>query len=704
MKDVTIGLSAKIQTALLSTPKRRVVTLFSSVFLLYALITLFYAGSALLKGHPFIIAGGPGDGTAGLTWLAWADQGGPVPAAMSHLTNAPFGESLRDPFQITSFFNIMGMWVLESLFSSTAAWNCMVFIGYMSSAMTMFAFIRWLLKNPWIAFFAGFAVTYTPFHVINSHGHLSYLFNALFVLLIWAFMLFWQRPTTKRALLLASATAACAYLDGYFILLGGLLIVGLFLGGVIHDLFVKKQNASHLVKHLKGTAIYVGLTVLFLSPIALVQLKYASQISGTLASSRGDIGSEAEVYSARPYEYLLPADNHPFMPDGYSEWRQSILHGSNFSESTLFIGVSVLTLAIFAWVWLLRNASRRVLLQNHSLLFVLVVLSAAALVAFLFSLQPKVHVFGQAIPLPSWFVIHLTASWRVFARLYLVVDTCLVILGSIGLYLLIQKMRYKRQVLVVLAAIIVIFIELLTQSRAVSWNYFSAPDVYGWLKQQKTVKTIAEFPLGTPPSGTMSDYLTFQQIHGKSMVNTSRPDSPQRSLHLSIAGLEDAQTISVLRRLGVDLVLSHRAPSTSSELELIRQDDSHYNDDEVWTYRIKPGKKASHALVLDYGFHAPVLKKGLESRTNMGTKGTMRIEKLTDKKAETVRASFKTKSTNEPQLITVSQQGVVRWQGMIGPEESLIDFDADTLLPIEITPYKAKSDKTISVYDMYVEE
>jgi hypothetical protein len=700
-------LLTRLRKTFWSSPKRQTVTTFIVAALVFSVLSWAYIGNSLFTcGGMNIASSEPGDGTAGLTWLSWIDKGGPLPG-FTNLVNAPFGETLRDPFQITSMISITGMWLFSSLTgSSICAWNMMVFMGFMSSALAMFAFIRWLLKNNWIAFFAACAVTFTPFHQMKSHGHLSYMFNFFFVLAVWAFFAFWRNPTKKNAILLALTTAVCAYQDGYFLLLGGTLIGSIIAGSFIADTLIFKKGTRFITQRLKGMAVYIIATLILVAPIVLVQLKYSGQINSTLASTRGDIAAEAGVYGARPIEYILPTDNHPFMPQSYSLWREARLHGSNFTESTLYLGFVVMALAVVAWVLLYRHNLHKVKFRGLPLPFILGVITFAMLCAFLISLPPTVTIFGQKLPLPSWFIIHITAVWRVFSRLYLVVDTCIVILASIGLYLATRNMARTKQIVFILLATLITMVELITQSRALTWNYNTSPAVYNWLKTQANVQTIAEFPLSEQPSLPAIRYLTYQQIHGKAIFNSSRTDSPQRTLRASMQGLADAQTLPILRTLGIDVVLSHYTEVKNVPgLELVRVDPSHYNDDKVWTYRVLPGEKADWALVAADGFHLPKLnEKTQHGKIPMGSHGVMEFQPLSDKakkhKSDTVHVSLTAKKAGgKEQFVSFTQQGIVRWQGIIDGTTD-ISFDADPTVAVEVIPYKSTANTTIELYNL----
>ncbi len=690
---------------LTATPRRRTLTLFIGVSLLFALITWYYMGSALNSCNTHMLTTLPGDATAGLTWLTWVDKSSPVPG-FTHLTNAPFGESLRQPFQITSVFTIPTMWLLAKLSTPTCAWNLMVFLGYMSSALIGFGFIRWLTRNSWVALFAGFAVTYTPYHILNALGHLSYMFSAVLMLFMWAFVAFWQRPTTLRAGFMAVAAAACFYLDGYFILLGSVLAGSVLAAALIGDTVIYKHPAEYVLQRLRGLLLYGAFLIVLLLPIAAVQLHYAHTISTTLGSQRNDIADESRTYSARVLDYFLPAANDPFLPASFGTFRTNpkIIHGSNFTESTIYIGIVVLALAIYLWVTLIR---RRVstTLRGLPITFLAGVTTVGLAAGFFISLPPHLLLFGHLVPMPSDVIIHFSALWRVFARLYLVVETCLVILAALGFFLLIRYWSPRRQMIATIVLILLVACDYATVSRARTWQFAFSPAVYSWLKTQPGIHTIAEYPLSEPPSQGISDYLTYQQVSGKAIINTQDASSPERQLQLSIEGLADPQTLPVLRALGAQLVLEHhdKAPVIPG-LTFLRFDKARFDIgvtlyDQVWTYRIDPGPVAQYAAVAAQGFHDPVVDASLHSVTGMGDLGVITLQQLGHTKANTVHVSFTADSVRGDKFVTVAQNGVVRWQGEV-TQGTQVAFDADSTLPIDVIPYHPSSFESLQIYDL----
>lgn len=681
--------------------RRRAVGLLAGVTAVYFLVTWFYMGRAISSCTTEIL-GYPGDATAGLTWFTWADRSaGPVPG-FRELTNAPFGESLGNPDQITAALPILAMWSLAHVTTPLCTWNLMVLFGYMSSALAMFGFMRWLTGNSWVGFVTGFMISYMPYHQQNALGHISYMLNFIFILFLWAFLRFWARPTVLRAVLMAVSVATCAYIDGYFILLGGVLAASVISAALIGEFTFFRDRAGPRKQRLKGLAVFAAAAGVLLLPIVWVQHVYGKEIAVALASSRDVISREATVYSARPYEYLMPAPGHPLLSKSYTELYERTLHGSNYTESVVYVGLTVLILASMAWIRLWRHR-RRVhdRLRGLSLPFIVATMTATMLTAFLFSLPPSTSLFGHRVPLPSSLVIQVTAAWRVFARLYLVVETCLVVVAGVGIWFVIRGRAPKRQCVVAVVTVLLTFAEFLTAASGVVWSPSQAPDVYRWLRTQNDVHLIAEYPLADPPSQGILDYLTYQQIDGKSRFNTFRSDSPQRLLHRNMLGLADAQTVPILRALGVQLVLVHRRPADAVPgLRRLRQDRSHYNDDDVWTYRILPGREAPYAVLAAEGFHLPMLGDPLHSFIGAGTHGVLRLQPMPGgRKPARVRVTLTARAPGAAEPVQIAQKGIVRWKGIVA-RPTRITFVADTALPIDVMPRYPRPGDTIQISDM----
>jgi hypothetical protein len=161
-----------------------------------------------------------------------------------------------------------------------------------------------------------------------------------------------------------------------------------------------------------------------------------------------------------------------------------------------------------------------------------------------------------------------------------------------------------------------------------SWSYDLAPQAYRFVAEQPDVDTIAEWPLQPTSNDPDHKYLTYVPVHGKKLVNVledqSRPDQVARGIY----GLADAETATVLRRLGADLVLVHRDVATAEvpAADFEKVASFSYAGDvavnptlrrrasrwaylsptyDVDVYRLRPGPVAAAAIAVGPGFHGP---------------------------------------------------------------------------------------------------
>ena len=200
--------------------------------------------------------------------------------------------------------------------------------------------------------------------------------------------------------------------------------------------------------------------------------------------------------------------------------------------------------------------------------------------------------------MPSGVIVMLTASWRVFSRLYMVVEVGAVAMASLGLAAILGRLSTVRtRLLATLILISLVLFEFLTfgPGRTPSfngrsmWNYDKAPRVYHQLASVDEVDTIAEYPLVEPPRNYYYNYLTYQLIHGKKLINTSRANSPQAQLRETLSDPRDPEVLPILRAMGVDRLFWHSSQPLEVEgLRLLEYDDVVAND-PIWVYQLEAG-------------------------------------------------------------------------------------------------------------------
>src|SRR5581483_427277 len=273
----------------------------------------------------------------------------------------------------------------------------------------------------------------------------------------------------------------------------------------------------------------------------------------------------------------IPPYNNFLVPETYTHWRLVHQHGSNPSEDTLFLGYTVLILAGFALVFSLRPKFAGLNLKNNiSFRYLVWLILIIALICFTLSLPPIVTVLGHRLRLPTDIIIKITSYWRVFARYFLIIAPMTVILSAAALYAITRKWSWLRATALVGFCLVILFFEFLpSPHRAIADLYANTPTVYKDLAKDRSTKVVAEYPMLNFALEPLT--FTFQQVHQKNLINANDATFIKGPFIQSICGLNDAQTLGVLKAegatvvttLGIDMgsngnLITYQPPDTSS--------------------------------------------------------------------------------------------------------------------------------------------
>jgi hypothetical protein len=660
------------------------------VTVLFIMVSWLHMGPSLTHCGTVVLSK-PGDHTAGLIYNSWVHPKSPK-LGVTNLTNYPFGEDLWQPTSLSSFIPSTGHLVLSRLTNVVCGWNLMVLFGYMSSALIMFGFMRWLTRNDAAAFFSAYAVTFTPYHAFSSWGQLAGLLGAVFILALWQFVALWRKPSWMKAVSLGTIFGVGFYTDGYFILIGLIMLFAIWVASVSYGLFVLR-NLARIRKQLKCLALTSLTALVMLLPLGWVNLHYAPQIGSYLSTIRGDVVQDAQTYSAQLYMYFMPTKFFP-VAGNYAQGFQNRHFNNSGDPGLIFIGFSVIFLASYGcWhFWYDYKKNRQESTSTDSNLFVVWTTAFIVVFGIWFSLRPRDSIFGIPIYNPSAIVTALTPSWRVFGRLYSLVAMGFAVLAGLGLTKLTTK-HHTRRYWIIAASLLFLVLELRSfpySSLVTTFNYQQAPPVYSWLKNNSQISAVAEYPLDSPPQGAyLGDYYTFQTISGKPIINTLRPDSPETALRRSIYGINDPQTLPVLRALGINLVnirptnpkdmSTDMRPAALNNNELMRIFSYESSEHPVDSFTIKPGKRASYALeipTIQYYQISPT-HAGITNYL-VGNNTLLSIIKLPGAaERSSVTASFNVTADSERQ-VSLIQNGRVVWNGVLNPQKRVVSFEAST--------------------------
>jgi hypothetical protein len=463
-----------------------------------------------------------------------------LPGTISQLA-APEGQTIPWARNLAAMPSVLTQFLLTAGFGQIAAYNLYAFLGYVLSGVAMFLFVRRLTANAWVALLCGWVFAFYPFAVVNGGGHDDFIHGWVLVLAVWRMVELQSVPTRRNAIAAGLAVSFGMWWTPYFILIGG---VAYFAAAIASLAVAIPARRFRLV--LTAQAITAGIVLAFLGSLASLTRGHAADSLSLPANGL----AEFNTYSARPLEYFLPDVHSLLFGSDTAGYLTTHLHGSNFSESTLYVGVTVIALAIAAMFTLARGK------LTESARRPVVMLAVVAVAAFLASAPPEASIFGVTVPFPSHFIMKVTSAWRAYSRFVIVVMLALSALAGIGLDNLIRARPVRWRVAVLLMAFVVVPIDL--GSRISQTNSYGVPTVFRVLARQPRGLT-AEYPL-TPAGDNLYGDVFYQNVYDMPLINGYLPGSLQERRAVLLSSLSNPSTAGGLATLGVRYVVREAAP------------------------------------------------------------------------------------------------------------------------------------------------
>jgi|GEM_PF-1432539 len=548
----------------------------------YLLVAGYYMGPSITSCSDTVY--GFGDNTAGPIWRGTLPEQSLI-GGRSDVTNYPYGDNLDSPVGYSFILQTMFIKAFQAIAGPICGYNIVSILGFVLSALVMFGFIRSLTRNKWIALFAGYAVAFSPYYQMKIGVHANYGYQAIFIGLIWLFYRLLQYRRVKDAVYLALLFCVAIYFDPYFTLIAAVTLLALGLAWLLYNhrvfsrAFWRNKNKDLVVKsQLKVLILSAAFMLIAALPLLGVYAIQGKQINADVAAARGNVLAEAKACSNWPHEYLVPFVLHPFFENifGKDQYRKVIdfLRGGyscGIGEDTVGLSISLAVFVLLCGVALSwdKLRGRRIgmsrTISYKPLGILLLGIGLVGLLAVAFALPPA-RLKG-IIPTPSYVLLLITSTWRTLTRFYMLVNIALVVTSAIFLAYINDVFHKYRRTLIVLFILLfgAVFIEyqIFVPFKGNTLSTFSytkdAPSAYTWLRDQKDIKVIAEYPLEQygKESDAMSYYLTMQTIHKKRLFNSALSYSTQEPLKDSLKNLSDPQTIPVLASMGVDTVIAH---------------------------------------------------------------------------------------------------------------------------------------------------
>jgi hypothetical protein len=266
-----------------------------------------------------VIFGGYGDLTGGMANLREMVDGHHNPFGPGRLEDfsAPEGRPIEWTQNLASFASTVVLYGLAVAFGAVAAYSLFTLLGFIASGTAMFLLARRISGSFPVSLLVGWAFAFYPFAVVKAGGHVHFVHGWPFVLILWRMLVLYESPSVRNGVWAGLATVLAIAWSPYFLLIGGIAYATLFAFGIAAPLVRRRLTAVHLKAHLTSAAI-VGVFAIGLVLVSVV----SARGTGTLEYSLETLN----VYSARPYEYLVPPADNPIFGAETGPWLKRHLH------------------------------------------------------------------------------------------------------------------------------------------------------------------------------------------------------------------------------------------------------------------------------------------------------------------------------------------------------------------------------------------
>jgi len=536
-------------------------------------------------------------------WLKYAHLN-QIPHLFCHFIASPIGVD-HSQFPSLVAINFFAKW-LSILVNEIFAFNFFILLSFFLSAIIVYYLVYYFTKNKLASMVSGIIYTFCPYHFAHS-CHLT-LANIQWMPL-YAFALFYldKKRSYRGAFLVALAFSLVVFSDYYYALFMAIFTVAFVVWRGWQGLRNKRSSGHQVIRssgnsrspdhpitrspnttHSLWKTFRLVLVAVVIALAIILPFTYHS-FQNMFATPERYTRPMQDLFSnsARPLSYLLPSQGNPFFGGFTKKFIKSPFYGGHPTEHTLYLGWVGIVLSIVAIrEWRRRNrlqaaghkpqaiemsgyravkaerrtdgqTDRRTDGSQKAVSFFLF----AGIVALIFSHSPYTDISNFRIFFPSYFMYKLAPMFRCYARFGIVVMLCVSVLAGIGLASILQKIRNMRKRRVFLfIVLLLIFIEFAPTLPTPMVNAVNPPPVYEWLAKQEGDFAIVEYPVETD-----YEYLFWQRIHQKRLVNGAQPETYADKVRKEIVDILRPETPGVLKYLGAKYVILHPDKYLKSE-------------------------------------------------------------------------------------------------------------------------------------------
>lgn len=523
-----------------------------TVTIVATIVALLVTEPLIFRLSSAIYSDNPGDAKGAIYdfwWWSYAVRHG-----LGLFSNPPLGAPLDAGWQQVPYTVLMVAIFapLSVLSSPTVAYNLGILASFPATALVTYLLARRLGLTPLASAFASLAFTFAPYHVEKAMGHLTQAHLEVFPGTL-LFLIRWRQKGSKRNLIGAGVISGLTvWTDSYYAFILAFLVLAFFAMSLLVPASGTSTIVDRIVKHLMGLGV-VGVVVAVFLPLAILVAYRPSPANYGQSVITGVSGlerslREVQVWSLRPREFVLPWHSNPLTPKRIRGFEQEHLHGSNPTENSLFLGYTVMLLALVGVV-----AARRA--------FPIVLGMAICLEGLILGLPPHFQVLGLNLRGPSLVLHRAVPFFRVYSRFGLLVLFGASLLAGLGFAWLQGHARSVKLRWAMVVPFLLLALEFNNQPPSHVLTLFPAPEAYQWLAGQPA-GILVEYPLGVGRPEIIEvqaeDYMLYQQVHEHPLFNNVVVTSAAHRLAPSLEPYYKPGVADQLRALGIRYLFVHR--------------------------------------------------------------------------------------------------------------------------------------------------
>ena len=463
--------------------------------------------------------------------------------------------------------------------------NAQIFASFVLSGCTMYLLARYVTRSRAAALVAGFAYTFSPFHLAIALQYTALSAIQWIPLYLLALLVLLRRGRTRDAVLCGLAFALVVLNSYYYAWLTAWVTGGILIAASVRWMIRRRRSSAlappvrpALLLAVRRAATAGAVTLVTTTPLLLSSAQAAGD--GTAV---GHPLSEAVRYSARPWMLVLPPIDNPLWGGTSANFVQQHLFDAPVYEQSLYLGLVLTALAIVGiWRWGPQGALNQTSAAARFFLVSGVVVAAIVMIGPYIPLQRDFYRNWanfealRKIPSIGLLIFEIGPIFRFFSRAFVLVSACLAPLAAIGLARLLRRIgpsvpkRWALTALVVVA----IGVEFANQP----------PRVFMDLREPAWVAATRQLPAGAPivdyPVASLNTPRSLYYLYWQSAVDhpTANPFDKREAVAFAakIADPDSAASGQALSRAGIRYAIVHTRlpPQTSPPYQPGLPDDS----------------------------------------------------------------------------------------------------------------------------------